>query len=84
LSADIATMTPQALGIYAQVCAHALALGHARTGDAVAITSYLGGSDAFARALADFARTYADQNDADHQALVDAISAGTVKAEAGV
>jgi uncharacterized protein (DUF2252 family) len=84
LSADIATMTPQALGVYAQVCAWALALGHARSGDAVVIASYLGGSDAFARALADFALAYADQNDSDHHALVDAIAAGTVKAEAGV
>jgi uncharacterized protein (DUF2252 family) len=84
LSADISTMTPQALGVYAQVCARALALGHARSGDSVAIASYVGGGDAFARALANFARSYADQNDSDHQALVDAIAAGTVMAETGV
>jgi uncharacterized protein (DUF2252 family) len=84
LSANVATMTPDALGVYAQVCAWALALGHARSGDTVAIGSYLGGNDVFALALADFAGAYADQNDRDHQALLDAIAAGTVKAETGV
>jgi hypothetical protein len=84
LSANVATMPPDALGVYAQVCGWALALGHARSGDVVAIGSYLGGSDAFAFALADFARSYADQNDLDHQALQKAIAAGTVKAQTGV
>jgi uncharacterized protein (DUF2252 family) len=84
LSANVETMTPDALGVYAQVCGWALALGHARSGDTVAIGSYLGGNDTFALALADFARAYADQNDRDHQALLDAIAAGTVKAETGV
>jgi uncharacterized protein (DUF2252 family) len=84
LSANVATMTPDALGVYAQVCGWALALGHARSGDTVAIGSYLGGNDTFALALANFAHSYADQNDRDHQALVDAIAAGTVKAETGV
>jgi uncharacterized protein (DUF2252 family) len=84
LSANVATMTPDALGVYAQVCGWALALGHARSGDTVAIGSYLGGNDVFALALADFARAYADQNDRDHQALQNAIAAGTVQAETGV
>jgi uncharacterized protein (DUF2252 family) len=84
LSANVDIMTPDALGVYAQVCGWALALGHARSGDTVAIGSYLGGNDVFALALADFARSYADQNDRDHQALMDAIAAGTVKAETGV
>jgi uncharacterized protein (DUF2252 family) len=84
LSANVATMAPDALGVYAQVCGWALALGHARSGDTVAIGSYLGSSDAFAQALADFASSYADQNQRDHQALLDAIAAGKVKAETGV
>ena len=50
----------------------------------MAIGSDLGGSDAFAVAVADFARSYADQNYRDHQALLRAIAAGTVKAETGV
>jgi hypothetical protein len=84
LSANVATMAPEGLGVYAQVCGHALPLGHCRSGDAVAIGSDLGGSDAFAVAVADFARSYADQNYRDHQALLRAIAAGTVKAETGV
>jgi hypothetical protein len=84
LSATIETMSPTLLGTYAQVCGWTLALGHARSGDAVAIGSYLGGGDAFPSALAEFAVAYADQNEVDHQALVDAIAAGEVKAETGV
>ncbi len=84
ISASIETMSPSLLTAYAQVCGWTLALGHARSGDAVAIGSYLGGRDAFPMALAEFARAYAEQNEADHQALVDAITAGEVKAESGV
>jgi hypothetical protein len=65
------------------MCGWTLARAHARSGDPVAIGSYLGGSDTFDRALADFAHAYAEQNDADHQALLDVIAAGTVQAEAG-
>jgi uncharacterized protein (DUF2252 family) len=84
LSAAVETMTPELLGIYAQLCGWTLARAHARSGDAVAIGSYLGASDTFAHALADFASAYAGQNDADHQALVDAIADGSVAAESGV
>ena len=84
LSANIETMTPQLLSSYAEMCGWTLARAHARSGDAVAISSYLGTGDTFDRAVADFAFTYADQNEADHQTLVDAIAAGTVKAEMGV
>jgi hypothetical protein len=84
LSANIDTMTPQLLASYAEMCGWTLARAHARSGDAVAISSYLGTGDTFDRAVADFAFTYADQNEADHQTLLDAIAAGTVKAETGV
>jgi uncharacterized protein (DUF2252 family) len=84
LSAAVETMSPELLGVYAQLCGWTLARAHARSGDAVAIGSYLGGSDTFALALGDFAAAYADQNDADHQALVDAIADGSVAAESGV
>jgi uncharacterized protein (DUF2252 family) len=84
LSAAVETMTPELLGVYAQLCGWTLARAHARSGDAVAIGSYLGGSDTFGQALADFASAYADQNDADHQALVDAIADGSVAAESSV
>jgi len=72
------------LGVYAQLCGWTLARGHARSGDAVAIGAYLGTGPTFAQALADFAHAYADQNEVDHQALVDAIAAGTVEAQSGV
>jgi uncharacterized protein (DUF2252 family) len=82
-SANVDTMGPQLLASYAEMCGWTLARGHARSGDAVAISSYLGAGDAFDRSLADFAFAYANQNDVDHQALVDAISAGRVQAEMG-
>jgi uncharacterized protein (DUF2252 family) len=83
-SADIATMAPKAMGTYAQVCGWALAKAHARSGDATAISSYLGASDALDRALATFAETYADQNQKDYEALEAAVASGRVKAETGV
>ena len=66
------------LGIYGALCGRALARGHARSGDAVAIAAYLGTSDAFDGAIADFAETYADVNAADHAAYLAAIEAGRV------
>jgi uncharacterized protein (DUF2252 family) len=84
LSASIETMGPDVLGVYGQLCGWTLGRAHACSGDAVAIASYLGAGDAFAQALAEFGRAYADQNEADHRALVDAIAAGSVQAQAGV
>jgi uncharacterized protein (DUF2252 family) len=84
LSADVDTMAPAGLAAYGRICGWALALGHARSGDTVAIGAYLGSGDAFAQAIADFAASYADQNEADHHALIDAIGAGKIKAEVGV
>jgi hypothetical protein len=84
LSPNIDAMPPELLTIYSQLCAWSLALGHARSGDAVAIGAYLGSGDTFPQALAEYAYAYADQSEADHQALVDAIAAGTVKAKTGI
>lgn len=83
-SAEIETMTPRTMRIYAQICGWTLARAHARSGDAIAIGSYLGAGDAFDGALASFAELYADQNERDHGALVDAVNAGRIKAETGV
>ena len=77
-------MKPKSMTQYAQICGWALAKSHARSGDAIAIASYLGGSDALDRALAAFAETYADQNDRDYDALKAAVESGRVKAEPGV
>ncbi len=52
-----------------------------RSGDRIAIAAYLGGSDVFDTAIAEFAAAYADQNERDYKALVDAIAAGRITAE---
>jgi uncharacterized protein (DUF2252 family) len=83
-SADIDTMEPQLLSSYAEICGWTLARAHARSGDPVAIASYLGASSTFDDAVAAFAQLYADQNELDHQALVDAIASGAVEARGGV
>ena len=59
-------------------------LAHARSGDGVAIASYLGGGDTFDRAMAGFAEAYADQNERDYNALRDAVASGRVTAKAGL
>jgi predicted alpha/beta hydrolase len=70
--------------IYAQLCGWTLARAHARSGDAVAIASYLGSGDAFDRALADFAERYADQNERDYEALARAAASGRIQAQTGL
>jgi molybdate-binding protein len=57
---------------------------HARSGDRIAISAYLGNSTKFDSAIADFAETYADQNERDHAALASAVAAGRVEAQVGV
>ena len=66
------------------LCGATLARAHARCGDAVAIAAYLGSGDACDRAIADFAEAYAEQNERDHAALLDAIASGRVEAQTGV
>ncbi|CAM5502458.1 DUF2252 domain-containing protein [Streptomyces aurantiogriseus] len=75
-------MSPKRMTLFGQLCGATLARAHARSGDRIAIAAYLGGGDVFDRALAGFAERYADQNEKDHQALVDAIRSGRVPAEA--
>jgi hypothetical protein len=83
-SADIDTMTPAVMTLYSRVCAATLARAHARSGDRIAIAAYLGKSDTFDRAVADFSAAYADQNERDYRALVDAVKAGRVEAQTGL
>jgi len=77
-------MTPTAMAFYGRVCARALARAHARSGDRIAIASYLGKSDAFDRAIATFSERYAEQNERDHAALQDAVKTKRVEAKTGV
>jgi uncharacterized protein (DUF2252 family) len=82
-SIEIDPMNPPTMTAYGRMCGWTLARAHARTGDRIAIASYLGKSDAFDRAVADFAESYADQTQSDHAALADAVSSGRVQALAG-
>ena len=83
-SALVELMNPLAMMVYAELCGRALAKAHARSGDAIAIGSYLGGGDSFDRALASFAEAYADQNERDYRALQEAVAASRVAAETGL
>ncbi len=75
-SFPIEQMIPSGMAVYAQVCGWALARAHARSGDRIALAAYLGGSDKFAQAIADFAEKYADQNERDYAALQAAVKDG--------
>jgi hypothetical protein len=83
-SADIGAMRPATMALYARLCAWTLARAHARSGDASAIAGYLGTGDTFDRAITEFAEAYADQNERDYAALLDAIAGGRVEAQAGL
>jgi hypothetical protein len=82
-SADLESMSPDDLVIYAGVCGWALARAHARSGDRVQIAAYLGKSERFDRAVADFAEAYVDQTERDHAALCAAVKSGRLYADAG-
>jgi uncharacterized protein (DUF2252 family) len=83
-SAEVETMVPQGMRAYGELCGWTLARAHARSGDRIAIAAYLGSGPAFERAIGAFARAYADQNERDHRALVEAIDSGRLTAESGV
>jgi uncharacterized protein (DUF2252 family) len=83
-SALVEMMDPPAMTAYAGFCGQALAKAHARSGDAIAIASYLGAGESSDRALASFAESYADQNERDYDALQDAVATGRVAAETGL
>jgi len=70
--------------LYARICAATLARAHARSGDRLAIASYLGGGDAFDRAIADFSAAYADQNERDYETFEKAVRTGRIAAQTGV
>ncbi|MFF3409656.1 DUF2252 domain-containing protein [Streptomyces sp. NPDC002742] len=80
--AEPEAMVPSGMRAFGELCGATLARAHARSGDRIAIASYLGGGDIFDRALVPFAESYADQNERDHRALVAAVRSGRVKAEA--
>jgi uncharacterized protein (DUF2252 family) len=83
-SVVVEEMVPDGMAFYGRICGQALARAHARSGDRVAIAAYLGSSDRFENAIADFAETCAKQNARDHAALADAAAAGRVVARSGI
>jgi uncharacterized protein (DUF2252 family) len=83
-SADVETMHRPAAELYSRLCGATLARAHARWGDRIAIASYLGKSDQFDRAMADFAVAYADQNERDYAAFAAAVKAGRLTARTGI
>jgi len=83
ISLDVETMDPEEMIIYVKMCAWTLARAHARSGDPIAISTYLGKKDHIDNALAEFAAAYADQNEQDYQALVTAARDGRIKVGIG-
>jgi hypothetical protein len=83
-SFPVEVMEPENLERYALACGWTLARAHARSGDRVAIASYLGSGQNFDRGLARFAEAYADQNEHDYAAVQAAVRRGDLAAESGV
>jgi uncharacterized protein (DUF2252 family) len=79
-SPDLAAMNQAGYRAYAQLCGLALARAHSRAGDPVAISGYLGASDAFPDAVAAFANAYAKQNLEDYRKFTEAIRSGRLAA----
>ncbi len=79
-SAKIENLSPGELALYARICGWALARAHARSGDRIQIAAYLGKSERFDNAIADFGEAYADQTERDHAALCAAVKSGRVTA----
>jgi uncharacterized protein (DUF2252 family) len=83
-SALVETMSPLSMALYGRVCGQTLARAHARSGDRIAIASYLGGTDTFDRALVEFSESYADQNERDYAELVAAERDGRIEVQRGL
>ncbi|MGH3333064.1 MAG: DUF2252 domain-containing protein [Nocardioidaceae bacterium] len=83
-SAQVESMAPSTLAFYGGICGWTLARAHARSGDPVAMSAYLGASDSFDRSITDFSERYADQNELDFQAFVKAVRSGRLEALEGV
>jgi uncharacterized protein (DUF2252 family) len=80
----VESMTPLGLTFYAGICGWTLARAHARSGDPVAMSAYLGNNDAFDKSITDFSERYADQNEQDYEQFVKAIRSGRLEAREGV
>jgi hypothetical protein len=83
-SAVIEQMVPDGMAQYGRLCGWTLARAHARSGDRVAIAAYLGSGNAFDRAILEFSRAYADQNERDYGRLSEALKSGRIIAQTGL
>jgi uncharacterized protein (DUF2252 family) len=83
-SAEIEQMVPEGMATYGKLCGWTLARAHARSGDRIAIAAYLGNGDSFDRAIVEFSKAYADQNERDYLELTEAVNSGKVKAQTGL
>ncbi|MBP2356793.1 uncharacterized protein (DUF2252 family) [Kribbella aluminosa] len=84
LSADIDSLNPEAMTLYARLCGWTLARAHAGSGDRLALAAYLGKSTRFDQAISTFATTYANLNQTDHQTFTQAAHSGRIQARPGV
>ena len=83
-SAEIEQMVPEGMATYGRLCGWTLARAHARSGDRIAIAAYLGNGDSFDRAILQFSKAYAEQNDRDYKKLSKAVKSGRITAETGL
>jgi len=83
-SALVELMAPVTLTFYARICGWTLARAHARSGDPVALATYLGSGDTFDQSIVDFCERYADQNEKDYEQFVGAVRSGRLQAVEGV
>ncbi len=83
-SVEVGQQNPQAMTAYGRLCGWTLARAHARGGDRVAIASYLGGGNSFDRAIVEFSKAYAHQNELDYARLAAAAKDGTIEAQTGL
>jgi uncharacterized protein (DUF2252 family) len=83
-SAEIEQMVPSGLSAYGRLCGWTLARAHARSGDRIAIASYLGKGRGFDRAIVEFSRAYSEQNERDYADLEAAVKSGRITAETGL
>ncbi len=82
-SDKVEEQTPEEMRAYARLCGWTLAKAHARSGDPIAISGYLGSGQVFDLAVTEFAEKYADQNERDYVAFTEAIRSGEIEASDG-
>jgi uncharacterized protein (DUF2252 family) len=83
-SVEVSKQKPPAMGAYGKLCGWTLARAHARSGDRVAIASYLGSGTSFDRAIVEFSKLYSAQNELDYARLAAAVQEGTIVAQQGL